>query len=288
MEYPTGIAIHQWPRDKLYREILCAPKGFVLVEHDFSGQEMRWMAEYSRDAAMLKLFTSQAPYDDAHSYMAARLTARTFENMIESLHAPDGSEILLQAKSDRNLGKFANLSLQYRTGVKKLRAKARIEYKIPMTEFEAERVSRTYKATFPGVPAYWVRQIATAKAQGYVESFAGKRYRFPPNSWEKKNQWASESTSINWPIQGVGGSQKALAMKYLKPYWEKVGGAFAWDLHDGIYCFLREDGAREQALEMQQILNNLPYGEEWGWEPTIPFPVDAKMGPNWGKLKGVV
>jgi len=269
------------------RESMCAPPGDLLDEHDFAGQEARWMAEYSRDTTMLGIFNSKPPYDDIHAYMGARLTSRSFENMIQDWHADKETEIFKQAKNDRYLGKFANLSLQYRTSANTLMRKARIDYKIPMMLLEAQRVKQTYEATFSGVPAYWASQIQFAKAHGYVESFNGKRFRFAPNAWQRDRTWSSGSTAINWPIQGIGGSQKSLAMKHLIPYLRGIAGEFAWDLHDGLFSFIPEDIAYEEALNIKEILSNLPYEQEWGYKPSIPFPVDASIGPNWGKLEEI-
>ena len=246
------------------------------------------MACYSEDATMLNIFSSPPPYDDAHAFIGASLTGRTFEEMITDWHAPKDTEQFKQAKNDRYLGKFANLSLQYRTSANTLMKKARIDYKIPMLLLEAQRVKQTYEATFSGVPRYWASQIQFAKSHGYVESFNGKRFRFASNAWQRENVWSSGSTAINWPIQGIGGSQKSLAMKYLIPYLHKIGGQFAWDLHDGIFTFLPEKIAYEEALIIKEMLSNLPYEQEWGYKPPIPFPVDASIGPNWGQLQEIV
>ncbi len=283
----TGIALHQWPRARYIRKLMKAPPGYLLCEHDFSGQEMRWMACYSQDANMLEIFKSKPPYDDGHAFMGARLASRTFENLIEDYHKDKETEEFKQASNDRYLGKFANLSLQYRTSANTLMRKARIEYKIPMLLLEAQRVKQVYEATFSGVPRYWDSQIQFAKAHGYVESFNGKRFRFNASAWQRDRQWSSGSTAINWPIQGIGGSQKSLAMKYLVPYLREIGGEFAWDLHDGLFTFLPEDSAYDEAVNIREILSNLPYKEEWGYEPPIPFPVDASIGPTWGELQEV-
>lgn len=285
MKLQTGIALHQWPRDKTIRKIIGAPPGFLLVEHDFSGQESRWMAEYSRDETMLAVFRSQPPFDDMHSFMGAKLTDRTYEDLLTDYTASDKTtERFKVASNSRYLGKFANLSLQYRTSAKTLRQKARIDYKIPMSLAEAVNIKDTYESTLVGIPAYWQSQIELAQRQGYIESFAGKRYRFAPDAWSYRNTWSSGSTAINFPIQGVGGSQKSLAMKYLLPFLESVGGEFAFDLHDGLFSYLPGADALKNALLIKDILSNLPYKQEWGYEPTIPFPVDASIGQNWGEL----
>ena len=288
MRHQTGIALHQWSRNKIIRSQIAAPDGFLLCEFDAAGQEMRWMAEYSRDPIMLQIFRSKPPYDDAHAFMGASLTNRSFEQMLSEYHSEEGTEIQKAAGNDRYLGKFANLSLQYRTSAATLMSKARVGYGIPMILFEAERTKSKYETTFAGVPQYWASQISSAKAHGYVESFNGKLYRFPANAWERKNQWFSGSTAINFPVQGVGAGQKSLAMKYVVPYVRSIGGSFYYDLHDGLFFIIPEDIAYEQSLIIRdEILNNLPYEQEWGYKPTIPLPWDASIGKNWGELKEI-
>lgn len=286
-EVRIGIALHQVPRDPKIRTLIVPPEGYMLVEWDFSGQEVRWMACYSQDWNMLNVFNSAPPYDDLHGFMGARLGNQNFEDLIAHLRHEAAQETFKVAKNNRYLGKFANLSLQYRCSANTLKRKARIDYGIPMVDMEAQRVKYVYENTYTGIPQYWKDQISIAKAQGFVETFAGSRYRFPADAWTSHNNWASSSTAINFPIQGVGANQKELAMKYLKPWWEKVYGFYAFDLHDGIYSFLPEKHALEMALEAREMLNNLPYEKEWGYHPIVPFPVDCKIGYNWGDLKEV-
>jgi len=285
MRLQTGIALHQWPRNKIIREIISAPKGFLLVEHDFSGQESRWMCEASNDAVMLKIFTSEPPYDDLHSYMGAILADRDFTQLVDTLKTTNNIVGIEKAIQDRYLGKFANLSLQYRTSAKTLCKKARIDYGIPMLLPGATIVKSQFESTLTGIPAYWQSQIQFAQQNGYVETFSGKRYRFRPDAWTRKNTWSSGSTAINFPIQGVGASQKSLAMKYLIPYLRNIHGRFAFDLHDGLFSYLPERTAYQEALKIQDLLSNLPYFKEWGYQPKISFPVDASIGKNWGTLQ---
>ena len=282
-----GISLHQMPRNLVIRSQVIPPPGYMLCEHDFSGQESRFMACYSGDKKMLEVLGNEAPHDDLHGYTGSQLAHRSFEGLIKCLHMGKDTEEFKQAKNDRYLGKFANLSLQYRTGAKKLMSNARIQYKLPMLLMEAQRVKQQYEQTYPGIPEYWRLQIQFAKAHGYVESFAGKRYRFPKNAWERERTWSSESTSLNWPIQNAGASQKSLAMKYLIPYLKEIGGLYYFELHDGIYTCLPEDTAYEEALIIKEMLSNLDYTKEWGYTPPIQFPVDASIGYSWEQLKEI-
>jgi DNA polymerase-1 len=278
-ERPTGFALHQEKRDEIYRDVVVAPDGYTLMELDASGQEFRWMAIASNDPIMLQLCHDG---EDPHSYMGSRVTGNDYR----TLQAANAVETPAPAdKAARQLGKVANLSLQYRTSAKKLRSVARVVYELPMELPEAQRIHRTYQQTYQGVPAYWNRQIEQTKRLGYVETFAGRRV-LVVGDWNGEWGWSMGSTAINYRIQGTGADQKYLALKVLKPYLQSVGGRFAWDLHDGIYLYIPDAMVPRVAVEAKQLLDNLPYQQEWDFTPPIPMPWDCKVGKSWGGLKG--
>jgi DNA polymerase I-like protein with 3'-5' exonuclease and polymerase domains len=93
----TGIALHQWSRDKRVRAELEAPPGFILGEWDFSGQEMRLMADISEDETMLSLFLDGI---DGHSFMGASIEGIDWKWVHEE------QDTNPEAKSIRYLGKF--------------------------------------------------------------------------------------------------------------------------------------------------------------------------------------
>jgi DNA polymerase-1 len=272
----TGFALHQEKRGKDFRSIIIAPEGYTLMEFDASGQEFRWMAILSGDPTMLKLCE---PGEDPHSYMGSRIVGCDYQEMIRLVHEEDA-----EAKNGRQLGKVANLSLQYRTYPKTLRKVARVQYNIPMELPEAQRIHRTYQQTYPEVPRYWDRQIRLTKQLGYVETLAGRRVQVVGN-WDGSLGWRMESTSLNYPVQGTGADQKYLALQVIKPYILSIGAYFAWDLHDGIYLWVPDDKVAQAAVEIKALLANLPYQQAWGFTPTIPLPWDCKYGPGWGALK---
>jgi DNA polymerase I-like protein with 3'-5' exonuclease and polymerase domains len=273
-ERQIGFALHQEKRGKDFRSILVPPPGYTLMEFDAAGQEFRWMAIASGDETMLALCE---PGEDPHGFMGARITHRDYRELVKLVH--DGDKA---AKDDRQLGKVANLSLQYRTSAKKLRSVARVQYNIPMELDEAYDIHAKYQET--GVPEYWREQIALTKRRGYVETFAGRRVQVVGN-WQGNMGWSMESTSINYRIQGTGGDQKYLALSVLRPYITRIGAMFAWELHDGLYLYVPDHMVERAAVEVPYLLANLPYKKAWGFTPPIPLPWDCKSGPSWGALK---
>lgn len=183
-------------------------------------------------------------------------------------------------------GLIVHNSLQYRTSAARLMSVARVQYDIPMTMPQAERIHRTYQNTYREVPKYWARQIRLVKGLGYAETYAGRRVKVSGN-WNGQTKWQLESTSINYPIQGTGGEMKYLALAVLRAYLVKHGIRFLFDMHDGLFFAVPINMARKAAIEMKWLLDNLPYQQAWGFTPPIPLPWEVKIGPSWGQLHAV-
>jgi len=275
-ERPIGFALHQMVRGPAYRSTIIAPPGYTLVEFDAAGQEFKWMAVACKDDTMLELCQ---PGEDAHSYMGSRITHMDYQDMIRLVH--EGDKV---AKAGRQLGKVANLSLQYRTSANKLRITARVQHNIPMDEVQARFIHRTYQQTYRGVPQYWEKQIAMTRRLGYVETFGGRRVQVV-GEWDGRLGWSMGSTAINYKIQGTGADQKYLALAVIRPYLVQIGGYFGWDLHDGLYLYIPDAKVQKAVVEIGKLLNNLPYARAWGFTPPIPMPWDCKVGKSWGGLK---
>jgi DNA polymerase-1 len=273
-----GFALHQMMRGSEYREGITVEEDCDIVEFDAAGQEFRWMAIASNDPTMLSLCQ---PGEDAHSYMGAAIMGIPYKTLVNDFHAG-----LKAASDNRYLGKFANLSLQYRTSARKLRSKARVDYDIPLEMPAAHRIHATYQREYPGVPGYWEHQIALVKALGYVETFGGNRIQVQ-GDWNGQYGWSMGSTAINARIQGTGADQKHLAIAVIKDYLRSIRGRFMFDLHDGLYLAIPKV-IRPKAVDvMKQMLDNLPYQQAWGFTPPIPMPWDCKVGVAWGRLKEV-
>lgn len=275
-EQPIGVALHQWKRDPEFRRQIAAPEGYTLVEFDFAGQEFRWMAVASGDETMLSLCL---PGEDAHSYMGAQIVGQDYRDFLRRYKAGGKQE-----KQDRNLGKFSNLSFQYRISARAATAKARVQYELDVLEPFVAQILGTYKLAFPGVPQYWQSQIYLGKAQGFVETFAGRRVQLV-GSWAGQEKWPLESTAINYPIQGTGGDQKYLALAVARNHLPTYGAHFYFELHDGLFFICPTPRAERFTETFKPLLSQLPYKAAWGIDLPIQFPVDAKFGPTWGDLK---
>ena len=277
-EVQTGIALHQWKRDPEFRKLIRAPDGYTLFEFDFAGQEFRWMAVAANDPVMISLCQ---PGEDAHSYMAASIRGVDYRTLVERVKSGDKS-----AKNDRQLGKVANLSLQYRTSAKRLQSVAAVQYGIKLLPTEADVIHTTYQRTYTQVPKYWNQQKYKANTQEYIENLLGRRVQFlPKHRRDPDYEWSYTSTSINYPIQSMGAEQKLLALMVARNVLPKFDARFYYELHDGLFFIVPDDRADEFGPHMKELLSNLPYEKAWGLDLPVQFPVDGKRGPNWGELR---
>jgi DNA polymerase I-like protein with 3'-5' exonuclease and polymerase domains len=269
----TGIALHQWERGKNARDILTAPEGFLLAEFDFSGQEMRLMAIESEDPVMLELFATGG---DGHALMGANIENLDYE------YVKNNSDTDSKAKAARNLGKFSNLSLQYRIGIDTMMSRALTQYNLQLWRSKAEHIKHTYLTTYKSVPIYWKEAVRRAAKEGYAFSRGGARVPL-----SNLNDYQQQQIAINFRIQGTGAEMKLLGINMCRSMFDE-DLVYGWDLHDALFMYVRDDAnALAKVKKVQGILSNLPYKEVWGWDIPIPLPVDAKLGKTWGSLKGV-
>lgn len=282
-EFKIGTPIHQTPRQKEVRRMVVAPGGLKLAEFDFSGQEARLMAIMSQDPRMLSIF-APGGVQDMHSVTGAEIGGIPFDRFMARKKADD--KVVTGPKGLRYQGKFTNLSSQYRISVKTLRRKARVDYGFDATYQEAARWDRSYHNLYRNVKRYWKRAIQLAKAQGYAETIAGRRYYLP--KWKftsDEHQWGAEQTSINFPIQGTGADMKELGIVVALRSYDFL--RFAFDLHDGLFFWVPVGVSNDALLDVKHTLSNLPYQKAWNWEPPVLLPVDCQVGPRWGELEEI-
>lgn len=79
-KFQTGVALHQWPRNKVYRALIKPRPGYKHVEWDASGQESRLMADASGDMSMRQVFIDKK---DFHSVTGANLAGMSYEDFIK-------------------------------------------------------------------------------------------------------------------------------------------------------------------------------------------------------------
>ena len=271
-----GLPIHQTPRNKEVRSGVVAPPGHYLFEADASGQEMRFMAVQSRDDMLKKTFNSKHPYDDTHSLTGSTLINMKFEDFLR-----DKAKL----KSERNAGKFVNLSNLYRTSERTLMIRARVQYNIKVNQQTSKIWKQRFLNLYPGIKDWWLEAPSKARRLGYAETLGGRRYKI--NRWGRENKWGSESSAINFPIQGTGADQRDVALATLIAEHPDLKYKFSHDLHDATFFVLPKYYKFSKAQAILRSLNDIDYSKYWGMQLPIPLTWEASFGPNWRDKKEI-
>ncbi len=250
-------------RTELGRKIrrgFIAPNGRRLLSCDYSQIELRVIAALSKDKKMLEAFENGL---DIHMATAAAIW-----------HIPL-NEV---TKDQRRAAKAINFGVIYGQGPQGLSKSANISY------FEAKQFIEEYFHVYSGIREYLDQTKTLAHANGYVETFFGRRRLIPDiNSLLPQLRAAAERMAINMPVQGTGtGDLVKLAMIKIAKDLPAISkdSRLLLQVHDEVVLEVPEKEVTIVANAVRDIMENI---EKIG----CPIVVDAKAGKNWEEMKKV-
>lgn len=250
------------------RKCFVVEDGYKMVGGDFSGCELRIIAEYSKDPVWLEAFLND---EDLHS----KLCALTFDIPIEDVKKPSSFKPDLKY---RDIQKTINFGLAY--GMSEFKLADTIEIPVP----DAKAIIDKF---FRAVPK--VKQFLDMLGKAGV---SGGRIRTPPpyrrirwfddyKSDDRKVLGGIERASKNSPIQGGNAdlTKLALVLLYRFIHENNLPVYLVHTVHDEIQCKVKEEYAEEWIIHMNRIM------EEAGSVivTSIPMKVDCKISNCWSK-----
>lgn len=207
------------------RSMFVARPGYKLLVADLAQAEIRVLAHYSQDEALLQAFKQG---QDLHSLTAAMLADQTYEQFLERLEGGDPT-----AKDERHLGKTVNFSCQYKIGAKKLQRFILVNNKRFFTIEETQSIIDRYDSGYIGATRFKEDVCRFVRANGYVRTISGRRRRLPEAfSSDKWKRMRAERQGINSIIQGSVGDIMGEAMILIQPELEKIDGTLLLQVHD--------------------------------------------------------
>jgi len=239
------------PAQVLRKAFIAAP-GHRLVVADWSQVELRILAHFTGDNGLCEAFAQDA---DLHRRAAAKMFHKSDETV---------------SPQERTIAKTINFGLSYGMGApglfKGLNAKG-----LKVTMGECRSFIQAWNRSYPGVKNFFDELGRTARRQGYVTTFAGRRRRMNADG-------SNELSVKNSVIQGTGAD--LLKRSMVRLYGALPEGArMICCVHDEIVTECREEQAEEVRALMVEIMQSAPEGF------TVPLKVDAKIAGNWGEAK---
>ncbi len=258
---PTGRmgcaspSLHQIPHEQAYRECFRAPTGRKFVIADFSQIEMRILAEFSNDAALIAAFLAG---EDLHRTTASQMFAEPLEQV---------------TKRQREQAKGLNYGLVYGMGADGL------ANRLSCTVLEAEGLIHRYFAAYPGV-ARWLEEAANiAVTERRSRSASGRLWNFHLDPQDRGQLGALKRIGKNAPIQGTASDLFKRAIKLLDDALQNFDAQIVHCIHDEIIVECAEAIAPEIAPLVSQAM--IKAGKEF--LPRVPVEADAKIEQAWTK-----
>jgi len=238
------------------RNAFIAPAGYQFVAADYSQIELRLLAHFSEDAALIEAFNSGV---DLH-----RLTASHVFGLPES-------EVTRQL---RDAAKRINFGILY--GISPFGLGR--ELRIPQSEAKAY-IDRFFSA-YPRAKETIDRMIEKAASRGYAETLLGRR-RPLPNLTSRNVQQRNfdRRNAVNTPIQGSAADLIKLAMIHIDDSIRRKHPQLKMilQIHDEL-VFEVPKPLLESAIEVVHA------GMENVYTLNVPLTVKVSTGSNWGAL----
>lgn len=144
-----------------------ASPGYVMIGSDYSAQEPRIMAAYSKDPYLAK---SLEEGKDPYAVIATKIYHNNYEDNLEEY--PDGT-LYLEGKHRRKSVKSLLLGILYGMQVPAIAEKMNLSIQ------EAQKILEDFFTGFPGIKKWIDETESNAKRFGYVEDLWGRRRRLP-------------------------------------------------------------------------------------------------------------
>ena len=244
----------QIPRDSEFRQCVQAPKGWKIVDADFSQMELRLAAALANDRNMIKAFQSG---EDLHEYTANQMGC------------------------ERQIAKSANFGLLYGAGAEGLRKYAGSSGVI-MSYEDAVRIRDSWLNTYSGIREWQKNNLNIARD---TEEDEWAEVRIPQTNMRRflKGKLNRVTVRCNTPIQGAGAAILKYALKDLWLQVKKQGEdkvKIAAAVHDELILLVKEDLADEWA----EILKTTMEKAEAIWLGDVPALAEVSIGDKWSEV----
>ncbi len=224
-----------------------------ILSADYSQIELRLLAHFSKDAALLKAFAEE---QDIHRFVASQVYGVPLDEVTGEM---------------RGKAKGVNFGIIYGQGPFGL-SKA-----IGISQQEAKQFIADYFKRYPSIRAFMDDAIKKAKSLGYAETILHRRR--PITGLDSRNfniRSQAERLTVNTVAQGSAADLIKMAMVHIQRRLDrdKLPVKMILQIHDELVFELPQKGAKEHAewitREMTEAI-----------KLDVPLKVDVSIGPNW-------
>ena len=229
----------------------------VLLSADYSQIELRILAHFSKDPALLEAFKNNM---DIHRYTAGLLFGVKEDVVIER---------------QRDIAKRVNFGILY--GMSSFG----LSQELGISPQEAQGFIDEYFLRYPKVKDYIDKVFAEAKEKGYVATILGRKRYLPDfNNANMQLREFAHRQAVNAPIQGSCADLIKVAMVSIfnECREKRLASKMVIQIHDELIVDVPAQELEVVApLIRRHMETSIPLG--------VPVKVDVKTGKNWADME---
>ena len=231
------------------------PRGedFTLLSADYSQIELRIMAAFSEDKAMIEAFKSGR---DIHATTAAKVFGVALDDVDPGM---------------RRKAKEVNFGIIY--GISAFG----LAQNLGISRSEASDIIKAYFKEFPAVNEYMTAQVEEARKNEYVATILGrKRWLRDINSRNQTVRGFAERNAVNAPIQGSAADMIKLAMINIYDWMqaEKLQSKMIMQVHDELIFDVHKDELDLLKGKVIEFMKN-------AMDLEVPMEIGVGVADNW-------
>lgn len=274
------------------RELFIAREGYTLIVCDYSQLEMRIMAHFAKETAMINAIKDGK---DLHSMTAALAGGYSYDEVVAAKKKKDSGEKLTEEEKKlcevRGHMKAVGFGLNYGIGATKLGAQLGLKIeekkgkggKIQESCPEGQKLIDDYYTAYPGILKYKQSVEDYVYRNSEVQTISGRFRRLP--EVHSKEFWIrakAKRQASNTIIQGSAGDimNKAVINIAKDVDLKRLGVIPLLQIHDELVFECPDDPKTIQLAKtrVQELM-------EQAWDLDVPLEAEPGHGPSWEAAK---
>ncbi len=242
---------------RLLRKVFVPADGFVFMDADYSQIELRVLAHFSGDQALIEAYRAES---DIHRITASQV-----------FHVPFDEVTDLQRRN----AKAVNFGIVY--GISSFG----LSQGLSITRKEAEGYIKRYFETYPGIKTFLDNAVSEAKEKGYVTTMFGRRRPVPElKSSNFMQRSFGERVAMNSPIQGTAADIIKFAMLGVDRRLREE------NLHSRLILQVHDELLIETAVEEEEQVRKILTEEMMhAANLAVDLEIDLHTGNSWYEAK---
>ncbi|MDO4170280.1 MAG: DNA polymerase I [Lachnospiraceae bacterium] len=245
------------PLGRAIRKVFVPEEGYVFVDADYSQIELRVLAHFSGDEALIQAYNEN---QDIHASTASEVFGIPLDEV---------------TSNQRRDAKAVNFGIVY--GISAFG----LSQDLNITRKQAQEYIDQYFATYPGVKKFLDESVQKAKEEGFVETMFHRIRPVPElqsSNFMQRN--FGERVAMNSPIQGTAADIIKIAMVNvnMRLKREKMKSRMILQIHDELLIEASKD-------EIDQVKKILTEEMMAAANLAVPLEIDINIGNSWYEAK---